>query len=160
MLPKDYARPALDKTRLGQLIDLVSNIRVGDQEARAKEKRNKAAKEKDNGNAAELAREAADIEADLPDIPIQPQIWTSDATPERLGALLAEHGEAFGLEPDWGWHGSVPNAEGVTMSAQPHVFGTNAADAADRLRPILLERGLQEVPLVDPLPASPQPLEP
>jgi type I restriction enzyme M protein len=26
VLPKDYARPALDKTRLGQIIDLVSNI--------------------------------------------------------------------------------------------------------------------------------------
>ena len=37
VLPKDYARPALDKTRLGQLIDLVSNIRVGDTEARAKD---------------------------------------------------------------------------------------------------------------------------
>lgn len=64
-------------------------------EARAKEKRSKAAKEKDNGKAAELAREAADIEAELPDIPVQPQIWTSDATPERLGALLAEHGECM-----------------------------------------------------------------
>jgi len=28
-LPKDYARPALDKTRLGQLIDLISNITLG-----------------------------------------------------------------------------------------------------------------------------------
>jgi type I restriction enzyme M protein len=37
VLPKDYARPALDKTRLGQLIDLISNIRVGDEEARAKD---------------------------------------------------------------------------------------------------------------------------
>lgn len=37
VLPKDYARPALDKTRLGQLIDLMSNIRVGDAEARAKD---------------------------------------------------------------------------------------------------------------------------
>jgi len=62
-------------------------------EARAKEKRSRAAREKDNGEAEELAREAADIEAKLPDIPIQPQLWTSDATPERLGALLAEHGE-------------------------------------------------------------------
>ena len=26
VLPKDYARPTLDKTRLGQLIDLISNI--------------------------------------------------------------------------------------------------------------------------------------
>ena len=35
VLPKDYARPALDKTRLGQLIDLISNIRVGDEASRA-----------------------------------------------------------------------------------------------------------------------------
>jgi type I restriction enzyme M protein len=37
VLPKDYARPALDKTRLGQLIDMVSNIKVGDEAARAKD---------------------------------------------------------------------------------------------------------------------------
>ena len=37
VLPKDYARPALDKQRLGQLIDLVSNIKVGDREARSKD---------------------------------------------------------------------------------------------------------------------------
>ena len=35
VLPKDYARPALDKTRLGQVIDMVSNIKVGGAEARA-----------------------------------------------------------------------------------------------------------------------------
>ena len=35
VLPKDYARPALDKTRLGQVVDLVSNIDVGGAEARA-----------------------------------------------------------------------------------------------------------------------------
>ena len=37
VLPKDYARPALDKQRLGQLIDLVSNIPEGDAEARSKD---------------------------------------------------------------------------------------------------------------------------
>lgn len=37
VLPKGYARPGLDKTRLGQLIDLVSNIKVGDEEARSKD---------------------------------------------------------------------------------------------------------------------------
>ena len=37
VLPKEYARPALDKLRLGQLIDLISNIRVGDAESRAKD---------------------------------------------------------------------------------------------------------------------------
>ena len=37
VLPKDYARPGLDKQRLGQLIDMVSNIKVGDAEARSKD---------------------------------------------------------------------------------------------------------------------------
>jgi len=37
VLPKDYARPALDKERLGQLIDLMSNIAVGDAESRSKD---------------------------------------------------------------------------------------------------------------------------
>jgi type I restriction enzyme M protein len=37
VLPRDYARPALDKQRLGQLIDLFSNIRVGDRESRGRD---------------------------------------------------------------------------------------------------------------------------
>ena len=37
VLPKNYARQSLDQTRLGQIIDLVSNIRVGDAESRAKD---------------------------------------------------------------------------------------------------------------------------
>ena len=35
VLPKDYARPALDKQRLGQLIDMITNIKVGDEDARS-----------------------------------------------------------------------------------------------------------------------------
>ena len=37
VLPKAYARPALDTHRLGQLIGFISNIRVGDAQARAKD---------------------------------------------------------------------------------------------------------------------------
>ncbi len=37
VLPKDYARPALDKTRLGQLIDMVSNIEIGSERARSRD---------------------------------------------------------------------------------------------------------------------------
>lgn len=37
VLPKDYAHPRLDKQRLGQLIDLVSNIGLGDKENRTKD---------------------------------------------------------------------------------------------------------------------------
>jgi len=37
VLPKQYARPALDKQRLGELIDLVSTIGLGDRENRSKD---------------------------------------------------------------------------------------------------------------------------
>lgn len=35
VLPKDYARPSLDKQRLGQLIDMITNISVGHKDARS-----------------------------------------------------------------------------------------------------------------------------
>ncbi|MBZ0143515.1 MAG: type I restriction-modification system subunit M N-terminal domain-containing protein [Rhodocyclaceae bacterium] len=38
VLPKDYARPNLDKQRLGQLSGMVSNIALGDEASRAKDR--------------------------------------------------------------------------------------------------------------------------
>jgi len=64
-------------------------------EAKAKEARNKAAKEKDVNKANGFSEDATNLESDLPDIPITPQLWTSDATPERLGSLLAEQNECM-----------------------------------------------------------------
>ena len=37
ILPKDYGRPALDKQRLGELIDLISTIALGDKENKSKD---------------------------------------------------------------------------------------------------------------------------
>ena len=37
VLPKEYARPGLNREILGQIIDLISNIRVGDEESRSKD---------------------------------------------------------------------------------------------------------------------------
>ena len=37
VLPKDYDRPGLDKTRLGELIDLIGTIGMGDAENRSKD---------------------------------------------------------------------------------------------------------------------------
>ena len=37
VLPKDYGRPALDKTRLGELVDLISKIGLGDAASRSKD---------------------------------------------------------------------------------------------------------------------------
>lgn len=37
VLPKEYAHPRLDKHRLGQIIDLIGNIGLGDEESRSKD---------------------------------------------------------------------------------------------------------------------------
>ncbi len=37
VLPKDYSRPSLDKYRLGELIDIISRIGLGDEESRSKD---------------------------------------------------------------------------------------------------------------------------
>ena len=37
VLPKEYARIGLDKSRLGQLIDLINNIQMGDKDSRSKD---------------------------------------------------------------------------------------------------------------------------
>ncbi len=37
VLPKDYARPTLDKRRLGELIDIIGRIGLGDESARSKD---------------------------------------------------------------------------------------------------------------------------
>ena len=37
VLPKNYARPALDKRRLGRLIDLIGNVEIGGKEARSRD---------------------------------------------------------------------------------------------------------------------------
>ena len=37
VLPKNYARPGLDKQRLGELIDLIGTIGLGEQENRSKD---------------------------------------------------------------------------------------------------------------------------
>ena len=37
VLPRDYARRALDKRRLGRLIDLITNIQVGNEDARSRD---------------------------------------------------------------------------------------------------------------------------
>jgi type I restriction enzyme M protein len=37
VLPKDYSRPSLDKYRLGELIDIISKVGLGDDESRSKD---------------------------------------------------------------------------------------------------------------------------
>lgn len=94
---KAAAQPLRDWER-EQAEAMASEIAAAASEAevakdRAKELKSQAAKSKNDAQARDLAREAAEIEQAAPDIPKPPQLWTSDATPENLGVLLATHGE-------------------------------------------------------------------
>jgi len=108
------------------------------QEARIKELRIKAARKDDAG----AARQAADIEGRMVEIPHPPQLWTSDATPERLGMILADNEERMAwLSSEGGvfdllagrYSGGIPNldlvlkahsgdAERVDRGSRPPVF--------------------------------------
>ncbi|MEY6434208.1 DUF3987 domain-containing protein [Thioalkalicoccus limnaeus] len=64
-------------------------------QVRANAARASAAKTTNTAEIREATNLAADLEGQVPEIPALPQLWTSDATPERLGALLAEQGECM-----------------------------------------------------------------
>lgn len=125
-------------------------------EARAKECRQKAAKEKGPNAAKDYAREAADLEAQMPDIPRPPQLWTSDATPEKAGALLADNGERMAwLSSEGGffdllagrYSNGVPNLD---LALKAHSGDAERVDRGSR-PPVFLRQPLLTIGL------SPQP---
>lgn len=115
-----------------------------------------AAKSKSVIEGERMAKEAAELEATIPEIPRTPQLWTSDATPERLGTILADNGERMAwLSSEGGvfdllsgrYSGGIPNldlvlkahsgdAERVDRGSRPPVF----------LRQPLLSIGLSPQP--------------
>ncbi len=64
-------------------------------QARANAARAAAARAKEQYEILAAANEAAALEAQISPPPVTPQLWTSDATPERLGAMLADQGECM-----------------------------------------------------------------
>ncbi len=50
--------------------------------------------------AESMSREIADLEASMKPIPIPPQVFTDDVTAERLGSLMADHGERMAILSD------------------------------------------------------------
>lgn len=125
-------------------------------QARVTTLRTKAAKGKTVTEIEGFAKEAAEIEKSMPLIPCPPQLWTSDATPERLGTILADNGERMAwLSSEGGvfdllsgrYSGGIPNldlvlkahsgdAERVDRGSRPPVF----------LRQPLLSIGLSPQP--------------
>lgn len=49
-------------------------------------------------------------------------------------AAVRDHGQEFGLEPDWGWGGPIPGLADIAFRADTHVFGLDTTDAAQLSR--------------------------
>lgn len=107
-----------EAARLRPEIEQVKSERAS-AEARVKKRRGEAAGA-DAATFRDLSAEIADMEANLPDVPIAPRLWTSDCTPERLGVLLADHRERMAwLSSEGGlfetmagrYSGGVPNLD-------------------------------------------------
>ncbi len=70
-------------------------------EARLKELRNRAARA-DGDLYDQLQKEIEICEQQLPNIPVYPQLWTGDVTPEQLGSIMASNDEAMAVLSDEG----------------------------------------------------------
>lgn len=89
-------------------------------QAKANELRKEMVREKDSLQQLDLIDQIADIEANIPEIPRPPLLWTSDATPERLGTLLGDNEERMAwLSSEGGvfdmlagrYSGGIPNLD-------------------------------------------------
>lgn len=128
-------------------------------EARANEFRKKAARTNTSLEEAEAAsEEAAQIEGALPEVPVRPLLWTSDATPEQLGVLLVEQGERVAWMSSEGgifdmmqgrYSGGIPNLD---LMLKAHSGDPDRVDRGCRpsvnLRYPLLTIGLSPQPEV------------
>ncbi len=87
---------------------------------------------------SKLQKEIANLEADLPIIPVLPQVWTQDVTTERLGTLMSLNDERMAVMSDEGgifetmggrYSGGVPN---IDLYLQGHAGGAVKVDRGSR----------------------------
>lgn len=61
---------------------------------------------------------------------------------------IREHGAEFGLDPDWGWGGSIPGLPNIQFRAHTHVFGCDTSEA-DQLSKAEIEGRRQVRAIID-----------
>ena len=129
------------------------------QEARIKELRNRAAKaSRSDGDSTydDLCNELNELEQHLEEVPVVPQLWTSDATPEKLAGLLELYQERMAWLSDEGgifdllqgrYNGGILNLDLVLKS---HSGGSEKVNRISRptvyLKNPLLTMGLSPQP--------------
>lgn len=82
--------------------------------------RKRAATTKDAHEVDRLRQEITDTEADIPDVPKNPQLWAMDVTPENLAVIMQDNHESMALLSDEGgifdtiagrYSGGIPNLD-------------------------------------------------
>ena len=139
-----------------EILHMTEERRVA--EAQADSLRKQAAKAKATAERSDLMRELRDLLADMPEVPRAPQLVTTDATPERLGMLLADNRERMGwLSSEGGvfdllagrYSGGIPNLD---LMLKAHSGDHERVDRAGRptvyLRRPALTIGLSPQPEV------------
>lgn len=91
-----------------------------------------AGKAKDDAERKSIQAEIEREELDMPDELRAPRLFTSDATPERTQALLAEHGERMALHSDEA--GSFQIMAGLYSGGQAHLDVYLQAHAGSPMR--------------------------
>lgn len=71
--------------------------RLSMQKERIKQQRQAVAKEKDDRKAAAMMEKITEMEADLPEVPSMPRVYTSDVTTEHLGTMMERNNGELGL---------------------------------------------------------------
>mgnify|MGYP000251917406 FL=1 len=160
---KEASQPLLDweQAKAEELKPLIQQAQSErkTQEARIKELRNRAAKaSRSDGDSTydDLCNELNELEQNLEEIPVAPQLWTSDATPEKLAGLLEYHEERMAwLSSEGGvfdllqgrYSGGILNLDLVLKS---HSGDSEKVDRSSRptiyLRNPLLTMGLSPQP--------------
>jgi hypothetical protein len=146
---KKTTRPFIDwerkeQERLGPEIERLASERKT-VEARVEKLRRQAA-----GSASEaydkLVQQIAELEANKPEVPVVPRLWCDDITPERLAALMAEHGEKMAVFSNEGgifdnmagrYSRGVPN---LPLFLKAHTTSPVRVDRTDRTKPPIFLR--------------------
>lgn len=123
---------------LGPVIKSAQLMRES-QEARLKAMQKEFAKEKDERKRQNNSNQMEDLSSKLQEVPVKPQLWTQDCTPERLGTLLATHEECMAVFSDEG--GIFDIMGGRYSSGSPNFDIFLQAHAGDSVR---VDRGSRE----------------
>ena len=156
---KEMTQPLLDYERMHAATIAPDILRAESArdlaEDRVKHLRQKAAR----ANGADLdaiRQELFDAESSLPEVPKGLRLWCQDITPEKLGQLMADHGEKMAVLSDEGglfdilggrYSQGIPNLD---LFLQAHSGASYRVDRGSR-PPVFLERPALTIAL------SPQP---